>query len=664
MSEFGQTGSTQSSLQTPLSGSLSSSARPVEYPPPASSDLDLDTNGSLFRPATTPLASVGGVPQISITHGRNCQVLSYSPHNHKLLAVGLERHRNEHGLLVWDTERLKAASSPIDPSKALRDSSHSSLDRPLVEFSDPLEARSDRPVGVYSFQESVSSVAWLASSQSQLLVGGLAASQRILHLYDIRQTRHVTRFETSAVFGLTADPFDPYRFASHSSQGDIQIWDIRYGLRGVLQIPLLSEGKSTMRKIAFSPHRRGVLASLGTDNDSIRLNCLQTMALPLDGTLENPASSAGPSVDTFLWRTRHIRTDPPAPLATFTWIPHLTPFAHRYRILTVNSSGHLESRKIEELPRVAWDPHGSLAVADEQFSKIFDLQAPPPAEGLPAAASGMTLGQRWDMWNRPLTTRDNRLISILEADVSMVMKRRAEQGYAMDPATNLKLIAHDRPLREAWSWIQDAVNLAEDSDFIAGNIRLGFMGIQKVLRELNKRDVMALKNKQQQQQLQHADYDMTGGGPGGGGEDPIYPGSELDIPRKLALRISGCHFSQSRLEETLLTMEKAGEFEKAAAWALFHNCRERCVVALSKSGIIAMALSAHASRVVDRSNQTYMDEWKQMNRRFMKSTDNSYLRAIFKYYYSEDWSDVLNEQGLSMKERLSIALRFLDDNKL
>lgn len=45
-------------------------------------------------------------------------------------------------------------------------------------------------------------------------------------------------------------------------------------------------------------------------------------------------------------------------------------------------------------------------------------------------------------------------------------------------------------------------------------------------------------------------------------------------------------------------------------------------------------------------------------------TDRPYLRAIFAYIASGDWYRVLNEPRLSLKERLAVALRVLDDDKV
>ncbi|KAJ1917360.1 hypothetical protein IWQ60_007804, partial [Tieghemiomyces parasiticus] len=763
LSEHPRTGS---GLPTPLS--LSAQLPPVPLPETSLPILPRRPSD----PEGLAAAAAGSSTRLAITHGRNCQSLSFSPHEHKWLAVGLARHRNEHGLLIWDTERLQTTAtlgpladdgdySGLDPltvavptspdtpaivrpvastasspgSRGAPAASPGNPRRPLrmVYFttSNPRNPSVDRPVATFSFKESVAAMAWLDAYPKCLLVGGLAATRPMIHMYDIRKNKAAFRHETPAVYGLASDPFDPYRFASYAAGGNICVWDTRFMLRELLHIDSGITSEKAWQKMAFSPHRRGILACLGQETDFIKLNCLETVST--QHLAANPMGNAGdtawslPSVeshedgattpapadvprvpDTFLWRTRLIHTDPPAPLTAFTWIPTDTPAANRYRMLTLNRTGNLESRTIEEVPRAAWNPHGSLAVADEAHSKILDPWAVIPPAGsdqnpsLAAAAPALSaagelanltsladlpnlfarratlrqtkevspatarLRRRVTEWGTPLTSHDAPAVAQLRGDISMVMKQRAAQGYGMDPARNLTIIGSDTALREAWAYIRDSVELMdEDAELIAGNHRLSFMGIQKVLRELSKRDFALLRTKLAELEARQ----------GNDSDDPRYPGPELTVQRKLALRMSGCHYNRRRLEEILVGLEKAGSYEQAAAIALFHDCRERCITALARSGrpeleMVAMVLAAHAARAVDRSNTAYIEEWQTMNRRFLQGTPTApavtdpYLRAIFKYYYNEDWSDVLNEQGLSMKERLSIALRFLDDQKL
>ena len=57
--------------------------------------------------------------------------------------------------------------------------------------------------------------------------------------------------------------------------------------------------------------------------------------------------------------------------------------------------------------------------------------------------------------------------------------------------------------------------------------------------------------------------------------------------------------------------------------------------------------------------------WRQLCESLsLDMEDQPYLRAIFAYISSNDWFRVLNEPKLSLKERVSVALRVLPDDSL
>ena len=57
--------------------------------------------------------------------------------------------------------------------------------------------------------------------------------------------------------------------------------------------------------------------------------------------------------------------------------------------------------------------------------------------------------------------------------------------------------------------------------------------------------------------------------------------------------------------------------------------------------------------------------WRQLCESLSQDmSDRPYLRAIFAYISSNDWYRVLNEPRLSLKERVAVALRVLDDEQV
>lgn len=50
--------------------------------------------------------------------------------------------------------------------------------------------------------------------------------------------------------------------------------------------------------------------------------------------------------------------------------------------------------------------------------------------------------------------------------------------------------------------------------------------------------------------------------------------------------------------------------------------------------------------------------------RLIPRLDDPYLRAMLTFVISDEWGDVLDEQALSLRERLAISVHFLDDSTL
>ena len=56
--------------------------------------------------------------------------------------------------------------------------------------------------------------------------------------------------------------------------------------------------------------------------------------------------------------------------------------------------------------------------------------------------------------------------------------------------------------------------------------------------------------------------------------------------------------------------------------------------------------------------------WTQMCKQLSREMRNPYLRAMFSYIASGNWLDVLKEEELALRDRIGIALRFLDDEEV
>lgn len=140
--------------------------------------------------------------------------------------------------------------------------------------------------------------------------------------------------------------------------------------------------------------------------------------------------------------------------------------------------------------------------------------------------------------------------------------------------------------------------------------------------------------------------------------------------RTLGLAMCGWGFdSDTELEAELLKFEKQGQFEKAAGWALFHGNIERCIKSLSmgktEMKLMSTAVAGYNSQrqAGGKSELPENTIWKDLCRELATHMDDPYSRAIFAFVSNGDWQDVLDgSTGLPIRERLGIALRFLDDD--
>jgi WD40 repeat protein len=167
---------------------------------------------------------------LGIKHSRSVTSLAFSSHDPNLLAVGYERHRSDHSLLIWDISDT-IGSFPPDP-----DGERGYVRPPQrLEATNTAAAAHDSPrhLQQYCPSEVVHSVAWMPGSGAELYA---SANNKAVRLYDLRQpTRDAgatgpVQWATRAVHHLTPDPALPTRIASVEANqygGVVRLWDAR-----------------------------------------------------------------------------------------------------------------------------------------------------------------------------------------------------------------------------------------------------------------------------------------------------------------------------------------------------------------------------------------------------------------------------------------------------
>eukprot|EP00112_Aurelia_sp_Birch-Aquarium-sp1_P000171 Seg1012.11 transcript_id=Seg1012.11/GoldUCD/mRNA.D3Y31 product="GATOR complex protein MIOS" protein_id=Seg1012.11/GoldUCD/D3Y31 len=145
---------------------------------------------------------------------RTCTDLAWNPTEHNLLAVALDKVRNDHSLLVWDVE-----SRPTSMSSKSLHGRQSRIDGSSVMA----------PTLKNGLSESTVSLAWFPTQPRTLVAG---QGQKFLRMYDLRDQSKLVSFGVTnckAMNGVCVDPFNEHRFASfaEAAQGPVLVWDTR-----------------------------------------------------------------------------------------------------------------------------------------------------------------------------------------------------------------------------------------------------------------------------------------------------------------------------------------------------------------------------------------------------------------------------------------------------
>ncbi|KAG2235345.1 hypothetical protein INT48_004964 [Thamnidium elegans] len=602
--------------------------------------------------------------------------------------------------------------------------------------------REQGPVRQYGSSEAISSCAWSEHANAPLLIAGMG--NKYLRVYDIRADlgSNPLQFATKAVHGITIDPFSAYRLASYTEEGIIKLWDIRKNNEAVLT--LNPENKTNLSKLVFSPSQPGFLASLTKDSFYINLWDIQetcSLQSAVDSSVQKSSTVAPtPSVSKLekstshnalhslvndgdelsipvLWKSRKTRSSNKE-FTTFSFIPNsisssTKPIPNVHNLLTVHKDGKFESIKVQEACQISWQPIGGMVMTAKRGLLSY---YPPSSESINNKMIQLTMHDD-DEFSSPqrnpdfesdtiIFNTDKALAKELDKDISVVMRKRLNEGYSMDCTKNISIVKDDRKLKELWSWMKIADQISTTLSKV-GNADYSFHGVYGIWMGSQGRNNRSPANtprsnsspklsRQASNQRKITEDTTTIAG-----LDTTDPTNHLPMvntakyaQRNLALSACGFAFDIQEFELELVTLESREEYDKAAGLALFHGSPERAIRALGsargrehKEGKINLNNDMHeklinffffffcveqqrklmsailASYQVEGTNTNHT--WKDICESLSSDmVDRPYLRAIFAYIASNDWYRVLDEPGLPLRERMAIALRVLDDDQM
>ncbi|XP_067022252.1 GATOR2 complex protein MIOS-A-like [Acropora muricata] len=314
------------------------------------------------------------------------------------------------------------------------------------------------------------------------------------------------------------------------------------------------------------------------------------------------------------WIERSVQTSQSA-LSSFTWHP-----TQENHLLTISPSGHIQDCTIFERISVAWSPSSHLT---------------------------------WGCGKHLLECSQKPAETELEEDICLKMKRRAFAGYGIkhQQVEDIERITGDPKLVKLWKWISRFKSLREQDK----SKSLKYDGIKSIISGENSAGagVLCTRSTYQEQHL----------------VAPVYFSDE----RKMALSLCGwdCKRDGSPWAEFLKELEGCGQFERAAAVALFNNKIQEAIDILSSKrtndnlgekgatlNVVAMALSGFTGEK--------KTTWKTMCGSLSRQMESPYLRSAFAFLTSEgdNFDSILAEEGMEIEDRVAFACKYLPDSKL
>ncbi|KAL9603269.1 MAG: hypothetical protein Q9219_001290 [cf. Caloplaca sp. 3 TL-2023] len=628
-----------------------------------------------------------------------------------LLAVGLERVRNDFSLNLWDVDhRLPVNTATIaSPGKSTFD-----------------------PVRKLASSEGITSIKFFHAQPDTLVAGVKGACIR---LYDLRE--HVgtpsIQFSTTSVHNISIDPLDENYFAAAGAQKDatIQIWDRRFGLPPsatslgsgvnpnaqagpVLEYKKAFESSTagpqpSIWSLRFCRGQRGFLGALASNGAFQAFEIKQTYAAKPSQSQDQTSWAYGgqsqvqPQLRTE--RVHHVEIFPEKPTQlrqetartiAFDFTNLAGPKGRPSAIVVqadksisvyelkgsrpafaLSSTGQLVSSRFGNRPKIDGSKpedslsqaglfHTSLPIAERTMNvtestgkaENFTEQLMPRVD--PVEWTGrLSSRENHERWFEKAQFRHNNTLggALSSLDLS---RHRCTQGYLFDCRKNVDIVADDPWLQDMWEWIRRAKRLAVDESFVIRGIDLSYLGVYNIWNiDLGSEKAVRISGTSENAEILYAIEAICRTL-----ELPEVKSVETSLPahRRLCLHICGFGIPREDLENTVKAFINQGRNTQAAALALAHDRPEQALFALKAGSTsahreLSLALAGYVKGVAD-------DVWNETITDIASSLTDPYARAILALVRNGSWHDVLSETCIPLHYRIGVAIMYLPDADL
>ncbi|KAI0032699.1 hypothetical protein K488DRAFT_49368 [Vararia minispora EC-137] len=139
------------------------------------------------------------------------------------------------------------------------------------------------------------------------------------------------------------------------------------------------------------------------------------------------------------------------------------------------------------------------------------------------------------------------------------------------------------------------------------------------------------------------------------------------LQRRFALELCGWSVKEEEFDAVVTRRwEKDGKRSRAACWLVFTRKHNRAIDLLMRSPEESHKIMAGtlAALVPATMNGPLSPELQQHYDRLILRLEDTYFAVMLRHLALGDWGEVLDEEALPLRERLAIALQFLEDDAL
>ncbi|TFK53760.1 hypothetical protein OE88DRAFT_1656037 [Heliocybe sulcata] len=294
----------------------------------------------------------------------------------------------------------------------------------------------------------------------------------------------------------------------------------------------------------------------------------------------------------------------------------------------------------------------------------------------------------------------------VEQDISMVMRKRVLRGYGLTNAYHNHIITQDDPagnntLSELWAWISFSKDILSAQTLKHFGLDFSYEGLLGVwesspqtlapgtpedlqsalqspmvsISSLSSPNLSALGLEYPLHRTTSRSKHLKARSHSHASEPPVAfsAGNRATVQtgkteqRELALQLCGWQVAPDDFANEIRRWEKEGKHSKAACWLVFTGQYSKALEVLMRSkdethymmtGTL-VALTSHGAASTSRNS-----ELREHTEHLIVRLQDPYFRAMLTLLTLRDWSEVLEEEALPLRERLVVAFQFLDDKAL